>query len=357
MPQLKRAELEDYFQDPCVTEKRPEIPEVREVPPGTAFIYTIILTSRLELLVRQAGSIERYSVPVDSASLAKEVHAFRETLEEGIGRSYLSHAQQLYDWLVRPAEAALARGRADSLVFIPDRPLYTIPPAALHDGNSFLAEKFAIAVIPAVSLVDAKNQPGSEKRVLAAGLSDSAQGFSPLYFVEKELGTISDLFPGRQLRNREFRKPQFRAEMGNSHFTNVHIASHGLLSEDVGESYILTWDDKLSMDDIEELMNIKSEQGEPVDLLTLSACVTGAGNDRAALGLAGIAVKAGVKSVLATLWPVNDQPGYELVAEFYRQLRQGISKTKALQAAQLKMLSDRKFRHPGNWSQFLLIGS
>jgi len=90
----------------------------------------------------------------------------------------------------------------------------------------------------------------------------------------------------------------------------------------------------------------------------LSACGTAAGNERSALGLAGVAVKAGARSALATLWYVNDQAASYLVTNFYRQLSDpSLSKAKALQAAQLQMLGERRYRHPGYWSPFLLIGN
>ena len=95
-----------------------------------------------------------------------------------------------------------------------------------------------------------------------------------------------------------------------------------------------------------------------MELLTLSACQTAAGDDRAALGLAGVAVKAGARSALATLWFINDRSSAQLVEEFYRQLLDPqISKAQALRRAQLVLLDDRRYRHPSYWSPFLIIGN
>jgi CHAT domain-containing protein len=93
--------------------------------------------------------------------------------------------------------------------------------------------------------------------------------------------------------------------------------------------------------------------------LVLSACQTAAGDDRAALGLAGVAIKAGARSALATLWFVNDQSTSLLITEMYGQMRENpsISKARALQAAQVKLLSDRRYRHPCYWSPYLIIGN
>jgi CHAT domain-containing protein len=93
-------------------------------------------------------------------------------------------------------------------------------------------------------------------------------------------------------------------------------------------------------------------------LLTLSACQTAAGDDRAALGLAGVAVKSGARSALATLWAINDQASAMLVTEFYRQLlKENVSKAQALQRAQNALMQNVRYRHPGYWSPFLLIGN
>lgn len=112
------------------------------------------------------------------------------------------------------------------------------------------------------------------------------------------------------------------------------------------------------MTQLERLVGLFRFRREPLELLTLSACQTGSGDDRAALGLAGIAVKAGARSALATLWSINDDASSELVSEFYRQLHDAsVSKARALQHAQLKLLSDRVYEHPAYWAAFLLLNN
>lgn len=95
-----------------------------------------------------------------------------------------------------------------------------------------------------------------------------------------------------------------------------------------------------------------------MELLTLSACQTATGDDRAALGLAGLALKAGARSAVASLWFINDQASGALVMDFYRALASGrLSKAKALQAAQRAMIADPLLGHPAYWAPFLLIGN
>ncbi len=97
---------------------------------------------------------------------------------------------------------------------------------------------------------------------------------------------------------------------------------------------------------------------EPIELLTLSACETASGNDRAVLGLAGAALKAGARSALATLWAINDQAAAELVSAFYRELTASkASRAQALRQAQLTILKDQRYGHPYYWSPFLLLNT
>jgi CHAT domain-containing protein len=120
----------------------------------------------------------------------------------------------------------------------------------------------------------------------------------------------------------------------------------------------LVYDGKLSMNDLEKLVGLSRFRQNPVELLTLSACETAAGDDRAALGLAGVALKAGAQSALASLWFVSDEIAALLVPEFYRQLKDDrITKAEALRQAQLKIFSHEQYQHPGFWSAFLLTGN
>ena len=142
-------------------------------------------------------------------------------------------------------------------------------------------------------------------------------------------------------------------------FTIVHIASHGHFDDDVRKSFVLTFDKHLTLDDLEAYIRPGQLRDHPLDLLTLSACQTAAGDDRAALGLAGVAVKAGARSAFATLWSVNDAASTQLVGDFYRELttHPQWSKAQALQAAQKKLLVQYRYAHPCYWAPYLIIGN
>lgn len=93
-------------------------------------------------------------------------------------------------------------------------------------------------------------------------------------------------------------------------------------------------------------------------MLVLSACDTATGDDRAVLGLAGLAVKSGARSTIATLWPVKDKAAEMLMTRFYDQLRKPqITKAEALRQAQIELIRQTDFQDPFFWSAFVLVGN
>jgi CHAT domain-containing protein len=356
--QVKAAELEDYFQDDCVASLRSRVRSVDRIAPSTAVLYPILLPDRLELLVSLADGIRQVTVPVGSAEVSATAHSLRSLLEQRTTSRFLADSRRLYDWLVRPLEPILDGREIDTLVLVPDGPLRTIPLAALHDGRRFLVERLALAVTPGLNLVEPRTFGAGKADFLLAGLSQSVQGFPALPHVAAELSEIGALAGGTTLADRDFIAEGVRDALRRTPYTVVHLASHGKFEREAADSFILTFDGKLGMDQLERLVKLGQFRDEPVELLTLSACQTAAGDDRAALGLAGIAIKAGARSALASLWFINDQAASQLVTEFYRNLAAGApSKAAALRKAQVTLLQDQRYRHPAYWAAFLLIGN
>jgi CHAT domain-containing protein len=357
--QLKTVELEDFFCDECVNELRSKTRAIEAVDPQTAVIYFIPLPSRTEVLVGLNSGLKRFTVDVTADTLTTNVIQFRRNLETRTTYAYIEQAQQLYDWLIRPLRPLLTENHINTLVFVPDGALRLIPMAALEDGERFLIRDFAMAVVPGLSLVEPHPIERKDVRLLLNGVSKAVQGFPSLNFVTNELNGLQPIYPSETLIDEGFTLKELQRKMTEEQYSIVHIASHGKFGRDAKNTFVLTYDDKLKLNDLEALIRPSQYRGRPVEMLVLSACQTAAGDDRAALGLAGVAVKAGARSALATLWFVNDQSTSMLVDEVYRQLRSSptISKARALQAAQIKLLSDRRYRHPCYWSPYLMIGN
>jgi CHAT domain-containing protein len=321
-------------------------------------VYPILLANRTELLVSLPSGLKSVVVPVGLETLTDEVRRFRHEIENRATRDYLVHAQQLYTWLIRPIEDELKRAGVDTLVFVPDGPLRTIPMAALHDGNQFLIAKYAIATTPGLDLTDPRPIRRERAKVLAVGVAQSVQGFEALPNVATELDTLRALFNSTTLMDQQFVIANLENQVKKEQFTIVHVASHGGFGDDPSQTFLLTFDEKLTMERLDHFIGLFRYRDDPLELLTLSACDTAEGDDRAALGLAGVAVRAGARSALATLWEVDDAVAADLIMDFYRELQSSsASRAVALQRAQLKVLSDPRYRHPGYWSPFLMINS
>jgi CHAT domain-containing protein len=323
-----------------------------------AVVYPILLPDRTELLVSLPSGIERHIVPIGAAAMEREVAAFQRALVDRTSFAYREPAQRLHEWLVAPYAPRLAEEQIATLVFVPDGPLRTIPMAALHDGETFLAERYAVAVTPGLSLVDPRPLDAEGARLLLAGLSESVQGFEPLPGTEREIEAIHALYGGEVLLNEAFQANRFEAEVENEVPSIVHVASHAVFTGDPATSFVLTHDDRLTMDELSEIVAPTQFRKRPLELLTLSACETAAGDERAALGLAGVAIRAGARSALGSLWAVQDEATYHLMVGFYTALKEpGVSKAEALRRAQAKLIATPAYQHPFYWSPFLLISN
>jgi len=356
---FKVAELQDYFRDDCVKAAQSHVEGLEQISQKTtAILYPIILPDRLELLVSIGNDLRRQTVNVPEQTFTQTVRLFRTFLEKRTTNQYKPHAQQLYDWLIRPLEPWFKDTRIDTLVVVPDGALRTIPLSALHDGQQFLTEQYALATSPGMTLTDPQPINRESLRVLSLGITESVQGFAPLPNVATELEALHALYQGQQLLNEQFLESSLEQKMKEEPFTIVHIASHGQFANDPKDAFVLTFDKHLTMDQLDKLIGLYQFRDSPLDLLTLSACETAAGDDRAALGLAGVAIKAGARSALATLWFINDKVSSDLIAEFYSRLRDpSTSKARALQEAQLLILANPAFQHPGYWAPFLLLNN
>ncbi len=318
------------------------------------------------------------------AEVMEAVRKFRAELTNPVKRnttSYLPLAQQLYQWMVAPLEAELQAKGIQNLSFISDMGLRSIPMAALHDGKGFLIERYSVGSMPSLSLTDTSPANFKNTQVLAMGASQFPD-MSPLPAAAIEVSTITPQeWPGKSFLNEAFTLANLKSQRQQQPFGMIHLATHAeFRSGDPSQSFIQLWDTKLRLDQLRQ-MGWHSPQ---VDMLVLSACRTAVGDREAELGFGGLAVQAGVKSAMATLWYVSDEGSLGLMAEFYGQLKTAPIKTEALRQAQLAMLRQEvrieggmlhtsvgnlplppelantaspNFSHPYYWSAFRMIGN
>jgi len=359
LEQQKETELRIFFQDSCVNKTKSKTKSIdKSISPDTVVIYPIILKNSIKILLSHVNTLTQYTVPVKREDVKKTINLLRQKLEKRKTRQYLPFAKKLYNWIVQPLIPQLEASKITTLVFVPDQLFRLIPLSSLHNGNHFLIQRFSIAVTPGIELTDLKPINLQNNKTLLSGISYPVQGFNALNYVESELSAVSRILPSDILINENFSNNNFITTVNNKPYNILHIASHGVFTGQARDSFLLTFNHRMSLDNLESIVRQHSNEDRPVELLTLSACQTAAGDQRAALGLAGITVKAGASSALATLWPVNDRASAMLVTEFYRQLKKGkLSKAQALRNAQLSILGNIQYRHPGFWAPFLMIGN
>ena len=357
---LQLAELDNFFKDACLDAQPVEIDRVDA---SAAIVYPILLGDRLEVIAALPDRpLLRYSTAVSETEIDETVSSMRNALTNNllrrvIGR-FLTPSQKIYDWLVRPIEAELAESGTETMVFVLDGSLRNAPISSLHDGDRYLIEKYAVALTPGLQLLDPQPIAFEDANILTVGLSEGRQGFAPLPGVEFELERIGERVSAEILLNDSFTKTSFKEEVASTPFQVVHVATHGEFSSNAEDTFILTWDDRLTARELDSLLRADDRQGPPIELLVLSACKTATGDDRAALGLAGVAVRAGARSTMASLWYVSDEATATLMTQFYESFTQErLTKAEALRRAQLEILQSDNFSHPYYWSAFVLVGN
>jgi len=355
---LQLAELDNFFREACLN-ARPE--QIDRVDPKAAVIYPIILPDRLEVILSLPNQpLRHYATSIPQSELKSVLGKMRRALRRtAFDKERLPLAQQVYDWLIRPAESDLAASEIKTLVFALDGELKNLPMAVLHDGQQYLLEKYSIALTPSLQLLEPRPLTREHIKLLVGGLSEARLGFSRLPGVESEVKQIGSKITAQVLLNQQFTSAALQDQINATPFSVVHLATHGQFSSNAENTFILAWDKPINVKELSGLLQARAKnERQPIELLVLSACQTATGDNRAALGLAGVAVRSGARSTLATLWSVDDQSTSSFMVEFYQALVQSnVTKAQALRHAQLALLKQPQFRHPYYWAPFVLLGN
>ncbi len=381
---LQLAELDNFFQDACVNTEDINIDEIDE---NAAVIYPILLENQLSVILKLPGVDNfRYTTVSESnfeAQFNKNLFRLRVNITARKPISQVKYqSNQLYQWLIKPFEADLETNlehdtsQIKTLVFVLDGSLRNIPMSVLYDSERerYLVERYAIAVAPGLQLVDPKPLLKEQVRVLTAGTAQQApsfqvEGYSRLPNVEQELEAIQETIPqSEQLADENFTKINIQDKINSAPFSIVHIATHGQFSSNPNDTFILGWDERINVRDLDRLLQSENLQrsDRAIELLILSACETAVGDTRAALGLAGVSIRAGARSVVGSLWRVSDASTAELMKQFYQQLLQSdssqLKKAEALRQVQMRFIKgeiepDSNYNIPYHWSSFIIVGN
>ena len=344
----------------------------------------VLVTSEGDPIRYQVAGATRTQVERLVRLLSREVSSPANTRNQ----RYLRLAQQLHTWIIEPLAGDLQTLGVENLLFAMDSGLRALPLAVLHDGEQFLIENYSVGMMPSLSLTDTRYRDVRGSQMLAMGASEFADQ-SPLPTVPLELEVLvgeAGLWPGQGFLNEAFNFNQLQRQ--SQGYGIVHLATHAdFVPGKIDNSYIQLFNERLSLAQLRQLDWQRSNGGTPVELLTLSACRTAIGSEEAELGFAGLAVQAGVKSALASLWYVSDAGTAALMTQFYTKLQEAPLKAEALRQAQLSLarrevtvegqvlqgvgnggalelpsesvafLRDRDLSHPYYWAAFTLVGS
>lgn len=354
----KKAAISE-LSDAALTNK---ISLLKKLAPDTALVQYFLTSDKLGMVLTTAEGTTFKVQRVTPDELSSMVFKFYAELRNPKVDSKKA-GKALYDLLIEPIALDLNKRGVKTIMLSLDGALRYVPFAALYDGKQFLVEKYSLPVYTSVAskkIVDASN---AKWRVAALGVSKELGGHKALPSVKNELAGIvkeaGGVLPGKIFLDEQFTARSLKGA-SSSDFSVLHIASHFAFSPGTeANSYLLLGDGaKLTLGDIRK----EQFRFDGTELLTLSACETGLGGGYAPDGkeIEGFAVVAqhqGAKSVLATLWKVEDKSTSLLMADMYAQNLKGKTKIEALRQAQLDLKQKPEYAHPYYWAPFILTGN
>lgn len=361
--QLQLAELENYLG--CAVARTGQVRVLQDET--AAILYPIVMGDRLAVITQLP---EQSALTYRETIVAEDhVEALLQSLQINLSRpdrtpEVVDEAEQLYDWLVRPIEADLHQSAVRTLVFVPDGALRNVPMSVLFDGNQYLIEKgYAVAIAPRLNIFLPSNTPAQlQIKLGGVGIPQRLDetSFPPIEKLEEELNRIA-LFveASPPLLNESFTVENIQQQLEQAPVSAIHWKTHGIFSSDPFETYIVGYNQRITASTLNELIGIGSQGGsQPLELLVLSACETAQGDNRAVLGLAGLAARTGTRSVLSTLWIALDTPNTEFMVKFYQSLvEDSTTKAEAVRQAQLALINDYGYTTPYIWANYMLIGN
>ena len=259
---------------------------------------------------------------------------------------FFEPARALYHLLIKPVAAALVEIEPRTLLVSLDGALRYLPFSVLHDGSSFLIQKYAVVVLAGAARHPIQGHEIQNRRIAAFGMSKEAAGLRALPHVRDEIKSIVELDAQKILTATALLDDEFTEESLAAALTDrptvLHIASHFVfVPAQQQESWLL-----LGSGDALTLERLANDlfRFDGINLAVLTACEVrhGAGPDRNGEeieGLGALLLNRGVNSVLASLWHIDDFSTAVLMRNFYRMWQsEGLSKAEALRQAQLSFL-------------------
>jgi CHAT domain-containing protein/tetratricopeptide (TPR) repeat protein len=353
---LQRAEIENFLQCQLLNSEPKEIIDAVN-DPNAAVFYPIILDDRLEVILSLPnGETKRFTSSVSKKELELTIKNFVEKIQQThADTKQYQEEVKLYDWLIRPAKSEIT-SNIKTLVFVMDGSLRNIPVAALYDSKAqaFLMDQYFLAYTPGTKILGARSKSNRFSSALIAGLKNIK-----LKYIQKEVNAVKAYLPkSTELTGADFTVENLSRLISSNYYSVIHLATHGSFSSNPKKTYIEATDRNINIDEIQQLLSKQRKiRLNSIELLVLSACETAIGDRRAALGLAGVALRSGSNSTLASLWAVDDESTSQLMDKFYSVLTKNpnMTKAEALVIAQ-KDIRNKYDQYGYYWAPFVLVG-
>lgn len=381
-PELKtqRARYEPISLGECAGLLRNENEVLLEFVVSEEETYVFVITKKDSAAAKP--DLKVHKIDIKSKELGGLCERFRERLAHHVldGRP---SSNKLYDLLLGPAAAEI-RGKSN-LVIVPDGPLWDLPFQALQSRpGRYLVEDYAVSYAPSLTALREMSKPRSAPArpsrapttLLAFGnpaLGKQASqqiksifmdaDLAPLPQAETQVEELGKLYGADQSRvyvGAQATKGRLENEAPGARI--LHIAAHGIVNN-VSPMYsqiVLSTGPEGKDDAVLEAWEIM-EMDLGADLAVLAACDSGRGRYGRGEGMIGLSwafFVAGCPTTVASQWSIDAESTTELMVEFHRNLRAGLSKAEALRRAEIKMLKgDARYRHPFYWAPFAVIGN
>lgn len=327
--------------------------DIRKVLPPKETLVEYFTPGR-DMLVFVLTRNDIRAVKLDGTNVADEIAEFRKALQDPQSGRYLDLSRALYTKLVTPVESLLAD---HEIIVVPHGALHYLPFNALHDGGKYLIEKKSIRYMPSASVLlylpaEKTAKPGD---ILAFGNPDLGDPGQDLLHAQNEAVAVAKTRPRSRVLLRKEATETALKKFGER-FSYIHFATHGQFDADAPlKSALLLAPDRESNGQLtlDKLYSMRLD----ADLVTLSACETGLGKIAGGDDVVGLTrgfLYAGSRSIVASLWKVDDLATSQLMALFYSRLKD-MDKRGALRSAQLDTRS--RYPHPYYWAAFQLMGN
>lgn len=365
LERLQVAELENYLRCSLQSENQNSLDRIIEARKlKAATLHVLVLRDRLDVILKlpQSQQLIHHAVSIDRNTIEGEVAEVLNNIKDDTIKNDDPRLKDLYEILIKPIESSLKNSSVETIVFVLDRSLRNFPVSTLYDGQQSLIEKYSIALNLGLESINSEPLPSDGFDILLAGVSAENLTLSALPGVDRllELMKEKDKLRTTVLRNEEFTPKALQDLMKSQNFPVVHLATHGQFSSSADETFVAAWGEKINIDRLGKYLQSRVEtQPEPINLLVLDACKTAVGDKRAALGIAGVSVRAGAQSTIASIANIRDESTAILMNLFYQELSQSnVTKAEALRRAQVMLWQEKeKYKKPYYWSPYILVGN